>query len=46
VQKRKAADIYLEVGFENLSHFSYAFKKQFGYSPSMVTSHEKAEVSM
>jgi AraC-like DNA-binding protein len=35
-QKRKAADIYLEVGFENLSHFSYAFKKQFGYPPSLL----------
>ncbi|WP_262696861.1 hypothetical protein [Chryseobacterium sp. 3008163] len=22
------------MGFENLSHFSFAFKKQFGYSPS------------
>ena len=45
-QKRKAADVYLEVGFENLSHFSYAFKKQFGYPPSTITSHEKAVVSM
>jgi AraC-like DNA-binding protein len=36
-KKRKAADIYMEVGFENLSHFSYAFKKQFGYSPSMLS---------
>jgi AraC family transcriptional regulator, exoenzyme S synthesis regulatory protein ExsA len=45
-QKRKAADVYLEVGFENLSHFSFAFKKQFGYPPSVVSSHEKAEVSM
>jgi len=35
-KKRKAADIYLEVGFENLSHFSYAYKKQFGYPPSML----------
>jgi len=35
-KKRKAADIYLEVGFENLSHFSYAFKKQFGYPPSTL----------
>ena len=33
-KKRKAADVYLEVGFENLSHFSYAFKKQYGYPPS------------
>ena len=31
---KKARDIYLEIGFENLSHFSFAFKKQFGYSPS------------
>lgn len=31
---KKAGDIYLEIGFENLSHFSFAFKKQFGYSPS------------
>lgn len=35
-KKRKAADVYLEVGFENLSHFSYAFKKQFGYPPSLL----------
>ncbi len=33
-EKRKPAEVYLEVGFENLSHFSYAFKKQFGYAPS------------
>jgi AraC-like DNA-binding protein len=31
---KKVSDIYLEVGFKNLSHFSSAFKKQFGYSPS------------
>jgi AraC-like DNA-binding protein len=35
-KKRKAADVYLEVGFENFSHFSFAFKKQFGYSPSLL----------
>jgi len=35
-KKRKPADIYMEVGFENLSHFSYAFKKQFGYPPSLL----------
>ncbi|MCF6404835.1 AraC family transcriptional regulator [Chitinophaga filiformis] len=33
VKKRKPTDIFLEAGFENLSHFSFAFKKQFGYSP-------------
>lgn len=31
--KQKPVDVYREVGFENLSHFSYAFKKEFGYPP-------------
>lgn len=30
--KKKATDVCYEVGFENLSHFSFAFKKQFGYT--------------
>ncbi|WCT14320.1 helix-turn-helix domain-containing protein [Mucilaginibacter jinjuensis] len=34
VQHRKPIDVFVEVGFENLSHFSIAFKKQFGYSPA------------
>lgn len=29
----KASDVYLEVGFKNLSHFYTAFKRQFGYTP-------------
>jgi AraC-like DNA-binding protein len=33
---RSANDIYLDVGFENLSHFSYAFKNKFGLSPSKI----------
>jgi AraC-like DNA-binding protein len=33
---RKPSDVYLDVGFENLSHFSYSFKKMFGVAPSMV----------
>ncbi len=33
-ENRKVSDVYLEVGFKNLSHFSSAFKKQFGYSPT------------
>ncbi|MES2892275.1 MAG: helix-turn-helix domain-containing protein, partial [Bacteroidota bacterium] len=32
--KRKPIDVCYEVGFENLSHFSYAFKKYFGYPPT------------
>lgn len=33
-KNKKPVDIYYETGFENLSHFSFAFKKQFGYSPT------------
>jgi AraC-like DNA-binding protein len=35
-KRRKPVELYLEVGFENLAHFSYAFKKHFGYSPTAV----------
>mgnify|MGYP005812846769 CR=1 FL=1 len=33
-KKRKPVEVYLETGFENLSHFSYAFKKHFGLTPT------------
>jgi AraC-like DNA-binding protein len=36
-KQRKPAELYLEVGFENLAHFSTAFKKQFGYPPTALT---------
>ncbi|MCB9269956.1 MAG: helix-turn-helix domain-containing protein [Lewinellaceae bacterium] len=36
-KKRKPVEVYLETGFENLSHFSFAFKKHFGYSPTELT---------
>jgi AraC family transcriptional regulator, exoenzyme S synthesis regulatory protein ExsA len=35
-KSRKPSDVYLEVGFENLSHFGYAFKKHFGYAPTEI----------
>ena len=33
-KKARPIDVCYEVGFENLSHFSFAFKKQFGYAPT------------
>ncbi|HEY1039478.1 MAG TPA: AraC family transcriptional regulator [Bacteroidia bacterium] len=38
ISKKKQApgEAYLDVGFENLSHFSTAFKKFFGYTPSSL----------
>jgi len=33
-RNKKPIDVYYETGFENLSHFSFAFKKQFGYPPT------------
>lgn len=34
--KLKSSDIYLEVGYNNLSNFSIAFKNKFGISPKEV----------
>ncbi len=33
-KNKKPSEIYLELGFETLSHFSFAFKKQFGLTPT------------
>ncbi|WP_027378276.1 helix-turn-helix domain-containing protein [Chryseobacterium daeguense] len=35
-KNKKPSDIFMEVGFEDFSHFSYAFKKQYGFAPSVV----------
>ncbi len=37
-ENKKPSEIYLEVGFEDLSHFSFAFKKLYGHSPGQLTS--------
>lgn len=34
MKRQKPSDIYLELGFETLQHFSYAFKKQFDMTPT------------
>lgn len=35
-KNKKPSDVFLEVGFEDLSHFSHAFKKQYGFAPSLA----------
>jgi AraC-like DNA-binding protein len=32
----RSSDVYLEVGFKDLSHFSFAFKKAYGVTPSSL----------
>ena len=33
-KNKKPSEIYLDLGFEDLSHFSFAFKKKFGFTPT------------
>lgn len=33
-KKKKPSTIYLDLGFESLSHFSHSFKKKFGKAPT------------
>jgi AraC-like DNA-binding protein len=35
-QGRSPSDVYITVGFEDISHFSRSFKSQFGVPPSRV----------
>jgi AraC family transcriptional regulator, exoenzyme S synthesis regulatory protein ExsA len=37
-KNKKPVEVYYEIGFENLSHFSFAFKKRFGYAPTELKS--------
>jgi AraC family transcriptional regulator, exoenzyme S synthesis regulatory protein ExsA len=35
-KSKRPSDIYLDLGFEDLSHFSFAFKRLFGHTPTQV----------
>ncbi|OIN56748.1 helix-turn-helix domain-containing protein [Arsenicibacter rosenii] len=39
--KRKPSDLYLELGFETHSHFSFSFRKQFGITPTELAERER-----
>lgn len=39
IKQQKPSSIYLDLGFESLSHFSYAFRKKFGQAPSALNGH-------
>lgn len=41
---RKPVEVFYEVGFENLSHFSFAFKKHFGYPPTEISKAATTEI--
>jgi len=38
-KKKKPTEVYLEVGFEDLSHFSFTFKKKYGVSPNKLNTY-------
>ena len=40
-KKQTPSDIYLDLGFESLSHFSVAFKRQFGLTPTELTTQKQ-----
>jgi len=35
-KKQRPSQAYIEAGFENFSHFCYAFRQLFGYTPSSI----------
>ena len=37
IKLQKPSAIYLDLGFESLSHFSHAFKKKFGVAPTKLS---------
>jgi AraC-like DNA-binding protein len=43
-KNKKPSEIYLDLGFEALSHFSFAFKKLFGLAPTELIEQKKSTI--
>jgi AraC family transcriptional regulator, exoenzyme S synthesis regulatory protein ExsA len=43
-KQQKASEIYLDLGFEDLSHFSYSFKKLFGTAPALLSGKSRSTI--
>src|SRR5258708_15951007 len=41
-KNKKPQDIYIELGFENLSHFYVSFKQKYGYTPAEIKHKDQA----
>lgn len=41
-KNQKPSDIFFDLGFETLSHFSFSFKKLFGLSPTELATQKKS----
>ncbi|WP_343659127.1 AraC family transcriptional regulator [Chryseobacterium sp.] len=41
---KKPSEIYLDLGFENFSHFSFAFRKLFGHPPTQLIDKRNKDV--
>ena len=40
-ENKEPSEIYLDLSFKTLSHFSFAFEKQFGLTPTELTERKK-----
>ncbi len=40
-KNKKPGEIYLDLGFEDIAHFSRSFKNEFGFNPSQLIQHAK-----
>lgn len=43
-KQKRPGEIYVELGFEDLSHFSFAFKKKFGFAPTELINGKHSHV--